>query len=214
MREILFKGKCVKNDEWIEGIAFPHDNRGKVTMFRQHPADGSLIGNEVIPESVGQYTGFKDRNGEKIFEGAIIQNDKEKQYAVYWCDGSFALKHIIYGRIDNRFNGTIRFNSDDCNINTFEIVGNIYDDYPELLKELYNTKEINMKYDLSKFPQRLRQARKNKGITQKELENLTDIDNANISKYETGDLTPGILILIILASELNVSLDWLCGNDI
>ena len=71
-----------------------------------------------------------------------------------------------------------------------------------------------MRYDLSKFPQRLRQARKNKGITQKELENLTGIDNANISKYEKGDLTPGILILIILASKLNVSLDWLCGNDV
>ena len=138
MREILFRGKCVDNDngEWIEGIAFPHDNRGKVTMFRQHPADGSLIGNEIISESVGQYTGFEDRNGEKIFEGDIIQNDKEKQYAVYWCDGGFALKHIIYGRIDNRFNGTIHFNSDDCSIDTFEIVGNIYDDYPELLEEL------------------------------------------------------------------------------
>ena len=214
MKEILFRGKCVGNGEWIEGIAFPHDNNGEVTILRQHPVDGSLIGNEVIPESVGQYTGFKDRNGEKIFESDIIQNDKEKQYAVYWCDGGFALKHIIYARIDNRFNGTIRFNSDDCNINTFKIVGNIFDDYPKLSKELHNTKEINMKYDLSKFPQRLRQARKNKGITQKELENLTDIDNANISKYETGDLTPGILILIILASELNVSLDWLCGNDI
>lgn len=46
------------------------------------------------------------------------------------------MKHIIYARIDNRFNGTIRFNSDDCNINTFKIVGNIFDDYPELLEEL------------------------------------------------------------------------------
>lgn len=136
MREILFRGKCVDNDEWIEGIAFPHDNRGKVTMFRQHPADGSLIGDEVVSNTVGQYTGFEDRNGNKIFEGDIIQNIIEDEYAVYWCDGGFALKHIVYGEIDNRFNGTIHFNSDDCSIDTFEIVGNIYDDYPELLEEL------------------------------------------------------------------------------
>ena len=91
---------------------------------------------KVIPESIGQYTGFEDRNGEKIFEGDIIQNGREEQYAVYWYDGGFALKHIVYGEIDNRFNGTIHFNSDDCSIDTFEIVGNIYDDYPELLEEL------------------------------------------------------------------------------
>ena len=45
MREILFRGKCVDNGEWIEGIALLHDNRGKVTMFRR---------NVDFPDSLGR----------------------------------------------------------------------------------------------------------------------------------------------------------------
>lgn len=49
MREILFKGKRADNNEWVEGIAFPHD-KDKVTMFRQHPMDGSLEGDIIKHE--------------------------------------------------------------------------------------------------------------------------------------------------------------------
>ena len=147
MREILFRGQMYlqpykvcgylnqnfsKQDIEDESIDLETISTGDFYIYDLE--DCEIY--KVIPESIGEYTGFEDCNGEKIFEGDIIQNDKEKQYVVYWCDGGFALKPIVYGEIDNRFNGTIHFNSDDCNINTFEIVGNIYDDYPELLEEL------------------------------------------------------------------------------
>ena len=147
MREILFRGQMYSQPYQVCGYLNQNFSKQDIEDesidletistgdFYIYDLDDCKI-YKVIPESIGQYTGFEDRNGEKIFEGDIIQNDKEKQYAVYWCDGGFALKHIIYGRIDNRFNGTIHFNSDDCSIDTFEIVGNIYDDYPELLEEL------------------------------------------------------------------------------
>lgn len=125
MREILFRGKKTDTKEWVEGVAFPHDNN-KVTMLSQHPMDGSLVGKEVDPETVGQFTGLTDKNGKKIFEGDIIQNVTEGKTAVVqwfseysafmlWCKS----EDQVYWLYDNDFHN-------------IEVIGNIYDN-PELL---------------------------------------------------------------------------------
>ncbi len=69
----FFRGKRIINDEWVVGAVLPHDNNDAVTIFRQHPADGSLERFEVEPSTVGQYTGFTDRNADCIFDDDIIQ---------------------------------------------------------------------------------------------------------------------------------------------
>jgi uncharacterized phage protein (TIGR01671 family) len=125
MREILFRGKKIYTKEWIEGVAFPHDNN-KVTIFSQHPMDGSLVGKEVYLGTVGQFTGLTDKNDTKIFEGDIIQNVTEGKTAVVqwfsehsafmlWCKS----ENQVYWLYDNDFHN-------------IEVIGNIYDN-PELL---------------------------------------------------------------------------------
>lgn len=124
MREILFRAKC-DNELWLEGIAFPHD-RDKVTMFSQHPIDGSLVGIEVIPETVGQYTGLKDKNGKKIFEGDIIEFYGDKIGAV------------VYNEEDTEY-GMVLDGTNYCGLGHYysswnlEVIGNIHDN-PELLE--------------------------------------------------------------------------------
>ena len=128
MREILFRGKRTDTKEWIEGVAFPHDN-DKVTMFRQHSIDGILVGKEVDPETVGQYTGLTDKNGTKIFEGDIVRYN-DTMHKVIFCTingcAFFGITMPDRGEIWN-------FDGITC-ANKMEVIGNIYDNL-ELLKD-------------------------------------------------------------------------------
>lgn len=129
MREILFRGKR-HNGDWVEGNLFVPDNPNTPTEI----CIGTNIVRityDVIPETIGQYTGLADKNGKKIFEDDIVdcwsegvnaQGTVQQRRDGLWIIYPGWQKHIMWGLCPDEYSHT-----------TVEVIGNIHDN-PELLK--------------------------------------------------------------------------------
>lgn len=134
MLEILFIGKRVDNGEWVEGnyIQKIRPDRKEPTFWCCFIQDMALSRYEVLPETVGQFTGFIDKNGKKIFNGAIVKNG-DYTYFIKFCNGAYYAFHCRVKDAEGepyRWGLISRF--EELNIE-IEIIGNIHDN-PELLK--------------------------------------------------------------------------------
>ena len=135
MREILFRGKSLDKGEWVEGN-YSVMLSGRVAI---QPI-GRIITYEVLPTTVGQFTGLLDKNGKKIFEGDIIKFINGRLLDVRFNRETLQWELTDVGVPDwevNHLHNTLPLSELEVETcygeMTSEIVGNIHDN-PELLK--------------------------------------------------------------------------------
>ena len=92
IREIIFRAKRKDNGQWAQGSLFAECSR--VEIVRGTCNNIGIEGVEVIPETIGQYTGLTDKNGKKIFENGYFVID-EQTYKVVFDNAQYILTNIF-----------------------------------------------------------------------------------------------------------------------
>lgn len=123
MREILFRGKRIDNDEWVYGSLVIWSD-GSTSIF---DARLDVPTWAVDPTTVSQFTGLTDKNGKRIFEGDIVRYMNNDIMVIVWNKeaASFvgAYSYINFNYCATLINGHMYL----------EVIGNIHDN-PELLE--------------------------------------------------------------------------------
>jgi uncharacterized phage protein (TIGR01671 family) len=131
MRVIKFRGKSLNTGLWVYGDL---TQRGK-RMFIEY---------EVNPETIGQFIGLFDKNGQEIYEGDIVRKITKSGYPDNFV-GEIVFRNGLFGfKNDNQYGLPVSIivksskwvdgNASGTSTYEYEVIGNIYDD-TELLKE-------------------------------------------------------------------------------
>ena len=161
MREILFRGKDPEKGFWFEGqYICLHKTTRCFNETKESEAENEIhqivfeqmtdwnlpnrhLRADVLPETVGQFTGLTDKNGERIYEGDILESRASenkldwKRWKVYFEDGCFAFESyakVVKSR--RRYRHEINMLCvDEIELYGLVVVGNIHDN-PELMMEV------------------------------------------------------------------------------
>lgn len=140
-REIEFRGYNPKNGKWLYGYYLVNRGKHYIVPAGIQPPSATPEDFEAEPESIGQYTGLKDRDGKRIYEDDILRvYDGERYFniVVKWSEEAMAFMACY---CDGDQSPLSWFSNLLSRTYEIEVIGNIHDN-PDLLLEKRQNKGV------------------------------------------------------------------------
>ena len=122
MREIKFRGKRIDNGEWVFGYFTTVDDKAFIqeqNPMRYPPDD------EVVIETIGQYTGLHDKNGVEIYEGDEVVDERGNKAYIAFLPQEMGYV-LVFEKRDSRLGHRTRGGGYDLDF-SLEVIGTIHD---------------------------------------------------------------------------------------
>ena len=123
MRDIIFRGIGIKSREWVYGAYVPAMDEDSCDSIIDEQGEHHI----VFSDTVGQYTGLKDKNGKEIYEGDILRSENGYAEPIGWSQDNAGFATMDFA------NGEYIYEIDQFLASTKTISGTIHDN-PDLLK--------------------------------------------------------------------------------
>lgn len=145
MRQIKFRGKRLDKGEWVYGYLLALST-GESHILTPNYEKKEFKNYNVVPETVGQFTGLTDKNDKEIYEGDIFGIPQELpnrhiRVVEFIDDGFFLIDNCDGRKYGGRLKKEISTDTNYAGIAKslagigfdYELIGNIHDNH-ELLK--------------------------------------------------------------------------------
>ena len=138
MREILFKAKRIDNGKWVEGYLYIRKDGVAEINYYNKEWDCERYTHEVDANTICQYTGMTDKNGNKIWEKDILSDDdmvsvvrwdeEEARFVIDDYGTKGCLMEYGFDECMGEYGVVDTYGFDDfCSMKSFEVIGNVFD---------------------------------------------------------------------------------------